>query len=546
VKRATFTALAVAFALLALPGAASAETVYTLDNAAPPLLAKFDTATPGDVTTIGPVSGLLGPPGSDLITAIDFRPSDGRLYAISNQNRVYTIDTSTGAATAVGLTPFTPSIPTSTIGLDFDPVRDELRLVTDGVGGGPVNLSISPTTGQATVDTPPNRAPGDTSVQRNPCFQSLAYTNNFQGATSTTLYGLGGCGSQLLRMGSDNGDPLPASSGRFSLVENLNPYVNLPATPRGGLDISPGGDAYALVQQSCCVYLYRVDLRPGAQTLYDPVFLGGQPTGPGTEWRDIAIAPAANDFSFGAPSYSVGETAGSATITVNRAGPAIGTASVAYSTSDGSATRPTDYTPVAGTLDFAAGQRSATFSVPINDDAQSEGPETVNVGLSGPHGGAATVTEPRTVPLTIDDNEPPPAGPAGPTGPLGPGDGLDVTAPTLALSKLGSPRLAAFLKGVKVTVTPSEPAALKLQLVATERGTKLAAATKEVVLASTALPVAGGARTATLKPSKRLVGKPATAFAVRLRVTATDAAGNKAVVTKAFSVKPNKRTRRKR
>jgi hypothetical protein len=268
--------------------------------------------------------------------------------------------------------------------------------------------------------------------------------------------------------------------------------------------------------------------------------MGGQPTGPSTEWRDIAIAPAANDFSFSAPSYSVGETAGSATITVNRAGPAIGTASVAYSTSDGSATRPSDYTPVAGTLDFAAGQRTATFSVPINDDALSEGPETINVGLSGPHGGAATVADPRTVPLTIDDDEAPTAGAPPPGAPA-----LDVTPPTLGLSKLGALKLPAFLKGVKVTVTPSEPATLKLELVATRRGTKLAAS-NEVVLASTALPLKAGARTATLKPSKRLVGKPAKAFVVRLRATATDAAGNKKVVTKSFSVKPATRARRKR
>jgi hypothetical protein len=515
---------------VALPGVASADTAYLVDNGAPPFLGKFDTAAPQDVTVIGPVTGLLGPPASDLITAIDFRPSDGRLYAISNQNRIYTIDTSTGAATAVGDTAFTPAIPTSGVGADFDPVRDVLRMVTDGIGGPARNLRISPTTGQATVDTGPTPS--------NRCLAALANTNNFPGATSTTLYGFGICsGSDIYRIGAE-GDPFSADLGALTLVEETNPYVNVNQQLRLGLDIAPNGDAYALVQQSCCVYLYQVDLREGAQTLLNPVLLGAQPRTASVEWRDFAIAPAANDFSFSAPSYSVAENAGSATVTVTRAGPALGTASVGYSTHDGSATSPSDYTSVSGTLQFAAGEHSATFSVPITDDALGEGPESVGLTLGSPVGGAASLADPSSASLTIDSDEP--VQPA----PLTPGSGLDTTAPTLALSNQSARALSAFLKGVKVKATPGEPAALELELVAKRRGTRLAA-TKDVVLASTTLPIAAGARTATLKPSKRLVGKPRKAFTVRLRVTATDAAGNRKVVTKTFTVKPDTKRKRK-
>jgi hypothetical protein len=530
VKRAFLTALAVAFA--AFPCVASADTVYTVDNGAPPFLGKFDTATPHDVTVIGPVTGLLGPPASDLITAIDFRPADGKLYAISNQNRIYTIDTSTGAATAVGDNAFTPSIPASaTIGADFDPVRDVLRMVTDGIGGGgPVNLRISPTTGQATVDTPPNPS--------NRCVAALANTNNFPGATSTTLYAFGICGgSAVYRMGAE-ADPFSADAGLLTHIEDTSPYYNVNQSLRLGLDIAPNGDAYALIQQGPSVYFAQVDLREGAQTLLHPVFMGAQPRTASVEWGDIAIAPAANGFSFSAPSYSVSETAGSATVTVNRAGPAIGTASVAYATSDGSATSPSDYAPVSGTLNFVPGQHSATFSVPIADDVLGEGPESLGLVLGSPVGGAASLVDPSTASLTIESDEPPP--PAA----LTPGAGLDTTAPTLALSNQSARGLSAFLKGVKVTATPGEPSALLLELVAKKRGTRLAA-TKDVVLASTTLPIAAGARTATLKPSKRLVGKPRKAFTVRLRVTATDAAGNRKVVTKTFSVKPDKKPKRK-
>jgi hypothetical protein len=533
-KRAALAGLL--FVLAAFPCASWAQTVYTVDNGAPATLAMFDTATPQNVTVIGPVTGLLGP--SDVITAIDFRPADGRLYAISNQNRIYTIDTSTAAATVVGTTPFTPAIPGgASAGADFDPVRDVLRMVTDGLGGARVNLRINPTTGQSIIDTQTAPAPGDTSIQTNPCIAAVAYTNNFAGAVATTAYAFGPCGSVLLRIGSENGTPLSADTGVLSLVEETNPYVNVNQGLRLGLDIAPNGDAYALVQQSCCVYLYQVDLRPGAQTLLNPVFLGAQPTSPGVEWRDIAIAPAANDFSFSAPSYSAGETAGSASVAVTRAGPALGTASVAYSTSDGSATSPSDYTPASGTLDFAAGQRSATFSVPIADDALVEGPESLGIALSSPVGGAASLVAPSRASLTIASDDSAPVPPVQPLPPTPGGTVRDTTPPTLALSRLSSRALTAFLKGVKVTATPGEPAALKLELLAKP-------GRKDVVLASKALPRAAGARTATLKPSGRLVGKPRKAFAVRLRVTATDAAGNRKVVTKTFTVTPDKKKRK--
>ena len=86
-------------------------------------------------------------------------------------------------------------------------------------------------------------------------------------------------------------------------------------------------------------------------------------------------------FTFGAPAYLVQEDAGHATITVNRAGATNIPASVNYSTSDGSATN-ADYTPAAGTLNFAAGETSKTFDVAITNDAAAEANETVNLSLA--------------------------------------------------------------------------------------------------------------------------------------------------------------------
>ncbi|HEX6984102.1 MAG TPA: DUF4394 domain-containing protein [Planctomycetaceae bacterium] len=114
----------------------------------------------------------------------------------------------------------------------------------------------------------------------------------------------------------------------------------------------------------------------------------------------------------------------------------------------------------------------------------------------------------------------------------------DRTAPTLALAGVRARMsFAAFLKGVAVKVTPSEPASLTGQLLgAAKRKGKLASFTR--VLATKSLPLDSGRRTLKLKPKKKRVGRPSKAFKVRLRVTATDAAGNVGTATKTIKVKP--------
>jgi hypothetical protein len=110
-------------------------------------------------------------------------------------------------------------------------------------------------------------------------------------------------------------------------------------------------------------------------------------------------------FNFSAPAYNVHENdaTGHATITVNRAGATNVPASVNYSTSDGTATAGSDYTAATGTLNFAAGQTSTTFSVDVSNDGTAEANETVNLTLTS---GGTTVD---TSLLSIVDNDNPKA-----------------------------------------------------------------------------------------------------------------------------------------
>lgn len=111
----------------------------------------------------------------------------------------------------------------------------------------------------------------------------------------------------------------------------------------------------------------------------------------------------AGALQFSSPTYTVNEVDGSVQITVTRSGGSAGPASVDFATADGTATQRSDYTIASGTLTFAAGETSKTFTVLVNDDAFVEGNGTVNLTLSNASG--ATLGTPGTAILTITDNE---------------------------------------------------------------------------------------------------------------------------------------------
>ena len=80
------------------------------------------------------------------------------------------------------------------------------------------------------------------------------------------------------------------------------------------------------------------------------------------------------------------------------------TVTVAFATSDGSATAGDDYTARSGTLTFLAGERTKTVSVPVLDDSLNEGEETMTLRLTNPQGasladGVATGTISNSDPL---------------------------------------------------------------------------------------------------------------------------------------------------
>ena len=124
----------------------------------------------------------------------------------------------------------------------------------------------------------------------------------------------------------------------------------------------------------------------------------------------------ASTFQFSQSTYTVNESAGSVTATVNRFGNLAGPATVNYNTNDfagltpcnvqnGVASQRCDYATTVGTLRFAAGESSKTITIPIVNDAIVEGVSTENFGLllSAPSG--ATLVDPSVATIMIVDDD---------------------------------------------------------------------------------------------------------------------------------------------
>ncbi|HYY97617.1 MAG TPA: Calx-beta domain-containing protein, partial [Pyrinomonadaceae bacterium] len=125
----------------------------------------------------------------------------------------------------------------------------------------------------------------------------------------------------------------------------------------------------------------------------------------------LTLSDNAVEFASAAPSVSETPGAGGLgtdgsgfrVVNVTRSGDTSHAATVDYATSDGTAERRMDYEQALGTLAFAPGETSKSFTVFVVDDAFAEGPETVGLTLSNPSG--TTLGPAREATLTIDSDD---------------------------------------------------------------------------------------------------------------------------------------------
>ncbi|MEL7483578.1 MAG: DUF4394 domain-containing protein, partial [Planctomycetota bacterium] len=173
--------LVVCLGFVLLSGSVNAqELIYAVtDNQT---LVTWNSDAPNNVLSGLAISGLQS---NEQVRGIDFRPATGELFAVGSFSNLYTIDVSTGAAAQVG-SMFSPGLNGSAFGFDFNPTIDRIRNVSNANQ----NLVLNPNTGTSTLVTNLFYGPGDVNEGTDPNVAASAYTNNFNGATSTQLYGI--------------------------------------------------------------------------------------------------------------------------------------------------------------------------------------------------------------------------------------------------------------------------------------------------------------------------------------------------------------------
>jgi hypothetical protein len=154
-------------------------------------LITFASGNPGVIRT---VVGITGLPATQTLVGTDFRPNTGQLFGLgydaaaaspTANSQLYTIDLTTGAATAVGAAVrLALGGATDQIAFDFNPALDRIRVE----GTTDANYRLNPNNGAIEVtDGTLSYAAGPASGQ-NPSVGSGAYTNSYVGATTTGLY----------------------------------------------------------------------------------------------------------------------------------------------------------------------------------------------------------------------------------------------------------------------------------------------------------------------------------------------------------------------
>lgn len=132
------------------------------------------------------------------------------------------------------------------------------------------------------------------------------------------------------------------------------------------------------------------------------------PSGNTSEFSQCLTAtPPPGNIAFSSTAFATSESTTTYSVSVLRNGGTNGTVTVVYTTSNGTATGGSDYTPITGTLTFSNGEAIKTFDIQIANDHMDEPDETINLTLSNPTGGAFVVS-PATAVLTISDNDNPP------------------------------------------------------------------------------------------------------------------------------------------
>lgn len=248
-KKLHFLCLAAFFAFASV--SAQAELVFGLTSAGG--LFSFDSAAPGATTAPTAITNV----STGSIVDIDFSPVNGALYGMASNGDLYTINTGTGAATlavAASAQNPTPNTITTPTDIDFNPFADRIRVYQTATDGnfrltGDASSFDTGTVGLVSSDG----TYGYTGGTPDPFLVGSAYTNNFNGTATTSLYSI-----------DTNNDSLVLHSGtpQFNTLTVVGSGLGVAVGTFVGFDISQTqGSANGYVSDSNS--FYTIDLATG-------------------------------------------------------------------------------------------------------------------------------------------------------------------------------------------------------------------------------------------------------------------------------------------
>ncbi len=191
------------------------------------------------------IQAITGLPAGVTLRGIDFRPKTGDLYGVGSDSVVYRVNPSTGIAIAEGPA-FTPALRGRSFGVDFNPVVDKIRVVSDDRQNLRLNVDEG-TVLSADADLNPGM----------PQVVAAGYENSsfsFAQPTATKLHGVDAASDQLFTQD-------PPNNGTLTNPRKLRVDVGLNA----GFDIA-GDDNMGFLSNAKSgrgSELYTVDVATG-------------------------------------------------------------------------------------------------------------------------------------------------------------------------------------------------------------------------------------------------------------------------------------------
>lgn len=216
----------------------------------------------------------------EVLVGIDFRPSDGSLYGLSDAGNLYLIDVvPPGVGNVVLISTTSPRFVGGVQSLaDFNPQVDALRVIgTDDSNfalvsaGGNLNLTA--------VQTAIAYAATDPAAGANPNLTGGAYTNNFPGAATTLFYGLDHARDVLVTILPGPSGSSATGGGQLTTIGRLirldGSAINL--TPTADMDIFTDSSGLNTMIGVSGRTLFAADVgpaRPGADLVVRSAAIG--------------------------------------------------------------------------------------------------------------------------------------------------------------------------------------------------------------------------------------------------------------------------------